>query len=792
MTGLLIDIRQAVRSLLRAPGFLAAATVCLALGIGANLAVISHVDRLLLRPLPFPDSGRLVEVDPADLQTGETGPMTMPDFLALQANGRSFKALAACTARTRTLTGLAEPLQVDVGIVTAGFFDVLGVRPALGRIVFRPDEEVLPATVGVLRHEFWMARFGGDPGVLGRTLELDGKAVQVVGVLPKAFKFHRRVSDSQVFVPEAAPFGTRSPGMGTFLAIGRLNPGVPLAQAQAQVRTAAAGMEARRQNPRFDLRAFSLLEETASSYRRVLLLLQGAVALVLLITCFDVAGLQLVRDLGRGRDLAIRQALGAGRGRMGRLFLIESLMLAAAGGAAGIVLSYFIQGGLRILLEDILPMPAAEVYPALLAAALGLVLATGLALAFLSWFMARGPRLVEVLRAGYGASHSRGHWRVLKGLVVAEVALSVVLLTGAGLLIHSLVNLQRVHPGFEAGSVLTVNVPLPPSRYDLKAQRAFLARLEPAFAALPGVAGAGVNDTLPFVKANNMGNVTADPGRSQASEVYVRVHVVTSGYFKAMGIPLLAGGTFPPADPGTCMISRRLAEKLWPGQDAVGRPLYSDGLAPMRVAGVVGDTAENRLDRPEDPQIYLPAEFHELFGGPVVAVKVQGDPARYGAQVKAVIRSLDPGLALPEPRPLREALKESMAERTMAGILFTAFGLLALLLSGVGLYGVLAQITLQRRREIGIRLSLGATRAQVVGGILAGAAAMVGLGLGLGILFGWQAGRILGPLLFGLGGAGPAIHLGVLAILVPTALLACVMPALRAARVNPSEALRQE
>ncbi|BDU74711.1 ABC transporter permease [Mesoterricola silvestris] len=792
MTGLLIDVRQAARSLFRAPGFLVTASACLALGIGANLAVLSHVDRLILRPLPFPDSGRLVEVDPADRQTGEIGPMTMPDFEELRARAGGFKALAACTARTRTLTGLAEPVRVDVGMVTAGFFEVLGVRPALGRVAFRADEEGLPASVGVLRHDFWMEKLGGDPGVLGRTLDLDGQAVQVVGVLPADFRFHQRISGSQVFVPEASPFGRRSPGMGTFLAVGRLNPGIPLAQVQAQARVAADGMEARRQNPRFDLRVTSLLEKTVANYRRVLLLLQGAVALVLLITCFDVAGLQLVRDLARGRDLAIRQALGAGRGRMGRLFLIESLMLAAAGGAAGIVLSFFIQGGLRWLLADLLPVPAAAVYPALMAAALGLVLATGLALAFLSWFLARGPRLVEVLRAGYGASHSRGHWRVLKGLVVAEVALSVVLLTGAGLLIQSLVNLQRVHPGFEPGPVLAVSVPLPPARYDLPAQRAFLERLEPALAALPGVAETGVNDTLPFVKATNGGDVSAVPGRPPGTETYVRTHVVTAGYFKAMGIPLLAGGVFPPADPGCCMISRRLAEKLWPGQDAVGRTVHSGFAKSLRVAGVVGDTAENRLDKTEDPQVYLPAEFNELFGGPVVVVKVQGDPARYGPQVKAAIRSLDPGLAMPEPRPLGEALKESMSVQAMAGILFTLFGLLALVLSGVGLYGVLAQITLQRRREIGIRLSLGATRSRVVGGILAGAAGMVGFGLAAGSLCGWQAGRVLGPLLFDLGAASPAIHLGVLAILVPTALLACVLPALRAARVDPAQALRQD
>lgn len=798
MSTLFLDLRQALRSLMRSPGFLLTATACLALGIGANLAVISHVDRLVVRPLPFLDCARLAVIEPMDNKTGETGPMTMADFLDVQAQGGGFQSTAACTSRIRTLTGLGEPTRVDVGMVTADFFGVLGLKPALGRVVFQPEEEVLPATAGILRHDFWMTHFNGDPGVLGRTLVLDGKAVQVVGVLPANFRFYDRISNSQVFTPEGTPFaGRNNRGMGTFLAIGRLRPKTSFEQAQTEAHVAGGRIGTSVGNPRFDVRVSSLLDQTVAGYKQVLLAFQGAVAIVLLITCFNVAGLQLVRDMARRQELAIRQALGAGQGRMGRLFLAESFILAGLGGGLGIGLSYYLQEGLGWLMKDLSPIPVeASLYPALVAAALVLSLATGLGLALLSWFMARHSQLMEALRAGTRGSHARAHWRMLKGLVVAEVALSVVLLLGAGLLIHTLMNLRSVHPGFEARDVLTVNVPLPPQKYTQAVQNAFLQQLEPTLKALPGVKEVGVNDTLPFVKATNVGSVSANPKESQSvkadREIYIRWHVVSPSYFKTMGIPLQAGQTFPPADPHACMVSRRLAASLWPGADPLGRPVYAGFPDPFTVAGVVGDTAENDVSRKEAPQFYVSAEAHILFGGPVVVVKVQGDPARYAAQVKAAIRALDLDLALPEPQPLMTALRESMALQSVASILFFAFGILALILSAVGLYGVLGQITLQRRREIGIRMSLGATRTQVVAGILSGAGGMVGLGLAVGSLLGWGMSRALGQWLFGLSKAGPLIYLGVIALLVPAALLACLIPALHAARVNPAEALRSE
>lgn len=800
MTTLFLDFRQAFRSLLRAPGFLLTAVACLALGLGANLAVISHLDRMVLRPLPFPDSSRLAVIQSTDARAGGAGPLTMADFLDLQTQCKSFQGMAACTARVRTLTGAGEPVRLNVGMVTADFFGLLGVNPALGRLVFRAEEEVLPATVAVLRHDLWMKRFGGDPAVLGRTVVLDGHALQVVGVLPADFRFYTRVAQAQVFTPEATPFAGRgNRGMGTFLGLGRLRPGVSVAAAHTEARVIARRLGPATGNPDFDVVVSSLLQETVSNFKQILLLFQGALGLVLLITCFNVAGLQLVRNMARGQELAIRQALGAGQGGLVRLFLAESLILALLGGAVGIGLSFYLQQGLGWLTKDLVPVPLeASLYPALVGAALGLSLLTGLGLALLSWFMARHPRLAETLKGGARGGRTRNHWRVLKGLVVAEVALSVMLLLGAGLLIRTLVNLRRVDPGFQTAGLLTVNIPLPPQKYTLPVQQTFLQQLELSLMALPGVEAVGVNDTLPFVKAHNGSYACPEAGgggRNESLTRYTRWHVVSPGYFKTMGIPLMAGEVFPAADARACMVSRRLAESLWPNQDPVGRLVHSPGWSkPFTVSGVVGDTAENDLSRKEDPQFYVSAGAHELNEGPVVVLKVQGDPSRFAAPVKAAIRTLDPELALPTPQPMEAALRQStsLMMALVASALFSAFGAIALTLSAVGLYSVISQITQQRRREIGIRISLGASPARVVRDVLSGAGGLVGLGLLLGSGMGWALSRTLEQLLFGLKTPGPAIYLGVFALLIPAALLACLIPALRAAWIPPAEALRSE
>lgn len=794
MSSFLYDVKQALRSLLRARGFLVCAVACLALGLGANIAVMSQVDHLALRPLPFPDSQALVNLEAKELPSGTTQPMTMADFLDFQAQCRSFQGLAACTARVRTLQGLEDPLRLDVGMVTANFFQVLGVRPALGRIVFTAEEEAAPhATVVVLRHDFWAEKLGRDPGVIGRTLVLDGHAMQVVGVLPPAFKFFDRIAQSQIFTPEAISFaGRANRGMGTFLAIGRLNRGVTLGQAATEVRATAQQIARAVGNPHFGGEASSMTGGITRFFLPMVLALQVAVGLVLLLTAFNVASLQLVRNTARVRELAIRHAVGARPAQLWRLFLAESLLLALLGGAGGLGLSVLLQLVLANLLKDILPIPLqVGLYPALLGAALVLSLLTGLGLALLSALMARHIPIREALQEGSRGTFSKAHRRVLKALVVGELALSVTLLLGAGMLTRSLLNLSRVRAGFEPEQVLIARIPLPPQTYgSQETQNAFLDRLDPALRGISGVLEVGVNDTTPFVHADNAAFVGTSPDRTGAP--HARIHVVTPGYFKAMGIPLLEGETFSRTARHTCILSRKLAKSLWPTGSALGRQVFFGRETSATVAAIVGDTGEKNIRDMEEPQIYRSAYETGLFEGAIASIKVQGPPSAYATTVKRAILALDPKLAVPQPTPFREAIRESYTVEASLGILFLGFGLMALFLAAVGLMGVISQTAQQRTREVGIRMSLGALPSRIALDVIREALVLVGLGLLPGALLGWALQKLMANLLYGLSSIEVSIFAGVLTLMALIAIVASLIPALRAARVNPAEALRSE
>lgn len=789
-----LDLKLAFRSLLRAKGFLVSAVACLALGLGANIAVLSQVDHLVLRPLPFPDSRSLVEVDAKDTATGAVQPMTMADFLDLQTQCRSFQGLAACTSRVKTLQGLDEPVRLDVGMVTANFFQLLGVRPRLGRLVFTMEEEASkPATTAILRHDFWMERMGGDPSVIGRTLVLDGRAVQIVGVLPADFRFFDRIGQSEIFTPEAITFaGRTNRQMGTFYAFGRLKPGVRLPRAAAEVETVAQRISKAEGNPRFGAGAISLVGQITQYFLPMAMALQFAVGLVLLITCFSVASLQLVRNAARIREIAVRRALGALPSHLWRMFLAESLLLAVFGGIAGTGLCLLLQIILGQLVNGLLPVPLnVGIYPALLVAALGLSLLTGLGLTLLSGFMAHRIQLSETMKEGARGTFSKTHRRVLKGLVVGELAFSVTLLLGAGLLIQSIYNLSRVQAGFDAAHVLIARIPLPPQKYGTQeAQNAFLDRLGPALRSLPGVIEVGVNDTTPFIHADNMAFVGTRPDGLSPS--HARIHVITPGYFKAMGIPVLEGEIFSRTNRTTCILSRRLAQALWPGASAVGRQVFAGGPNPLTVAAVVGDTGENSLRDQTEPQMYVSAYEVGLFEGAIASVKVQGNPAAFAKTVRRAIHQLDSALAVPQPTPLQDALRDHYTFEKALGILFLGFGLMALFLAAVGLTGVISQTALQRTREIGIRMALGAQPSHIAQEVLQESLQLAGVGLLAGAGMGWELQKFISGQLFGLSSVQVFLYVVVLGVMALIALASALGPALRAARLDPARALRSE
>lgn len=787
-----LDFKQALRGLLRAKGFFAAGVACLAIGLGANMAVLSQVDHLLLRPLPFPDSKALVELDAKDTRNGTDQPWTMADFLDMRDQCRSFQEMAACTSRNRTLQGLDEPVRLNVGMVTANFFKVLGVRPRLGRLEFtRAEEETKPATSAVVRYDFWKHQLGGDPNAIGRTLVLDGHAVQVVGVLPSDFKFFERISDSAIFTPEAVTFAGRSNrAMGTYYVLGRLNPMVGLRQAATEVAAIGERMSRAVHNPSFGATATSLVSQITRSFLPVVMALQAAVGLVLLITCLSVASLQLVRNATRIRELAIRLSLGARPAVLWQMFLAEGLLLSLVGGIAGIGVCLLFQAILGHLVNDLLPLPLeVGVYPALLAAALVLSLLAGLGLALLSGMMARRIQLNETLKEGARGTFSKGHRWALKALVVGELAFSATLLLGAGLLIRSVYNLSKVKAGFESEHVLVAQIPLPPQRYgDLDAQVAFLDRLDQSLRSLPGVQEVGVNDTTPFIHANNMGFVGATPGTRNS--IHVRTHNITPDYFKAMGIPVLEGEPFTQSARGTCIVSRRLAHLLWPGESALGRQVYAWGAKPLAVVAVVGNTGENSLRDQTEPQIYVSAYEYRLFEGAIASIKVQGEPTAYALAVRKAIRRLDPGLAVAMPQPFQEALKDHYTSERALGILFLGFGLMALFLAAVGLSGVISQTALQRTREIGIRMALGAQPLRIAQDVVQESLMLTSLGLAAGALMGWQLQRALAGQLFGLSSAEAPLYVAVVLVLGLVAVLSALGPALRAASIQPADALR--
>jgi predicted permease len=809
--GVLDDLRQGLRALRRAPGFCAIAMLTLALGIGGTAAMFSVVYGVLFRPLPFAAPEQLVRVwttTPGGAASSDGRSAFSPArYLDVARESRAFAAVAGYINRFGGISLDGDPVRLAGAEVTAGFFDVLGASAALGRTF--TSAEAPGAGVLVLSDGAWRQHFGADPATVGRTLRVDGEPYTVIGVMPRDFalpesaRFWRlatRVVPTPPMEVEGDPLTQR--GLAYMDVIGRLAPGVTPAEAAGELRVLAATLGQRYPNDDagrgFDVEP--VYDTIVGAVRPSLWLLFAAVGTVLLIACTNVAGLMLARALGRRRELAVRTALGAGRGRLARQLLVESLVLALAGGVVGVFVALWALEGLRALLPPSVPrlsairLDATAVgFSVITAAIVGLLFGTAPA------WMSAALASFDALRDGGRASTGGRHW-LRRGLVIGQVALASVLLATAGVMATSLLKLQRVDVGFRAEGVVTQQLVLPQARYDRAAQARFYQSVTDRLTADPRVAAAGVVFPSPFVSSQTSATIRLDrplPGDSPDREHTVRLGSITAGFFEAMGIPLLAGRTFVPTDlPDTTrsiIVSRSFADRLLGGGNVLGRQLLFGTEATDRyvVVGVVADARAARLDTAPEPIAYLPYTHLTL---PFMRLLVRGSGAEAATReaMAAALRAEDPELALDPPQTLQALITGSMAGPRFRSRLVTAFAATALLLAVVGLYSLVSFTVSGRTREIATRLALGATPAGMRAGVMREGLALTGAGLAVGLSAAAALGRLIEGLLFETAPVDPMVT-GLLVLLMAAAsAVACYLPARRAMRVAPSEALRAE
>ena len=814
MENLVRDLRYAARTLAKSPGFTAAAVLCLALGIGATSAVFSVVDAVLLRALPYQDPERIVmlwnRVEPDERQ-----PSSGAELLDYQELTGVFEDVSGAVLSFLNLTGVDEPERVPVGRVSPGLLRSLGVATTAGR-VFEPGEDREGRQdVAVLTHGYWRRRFGGDPAALGRQIQLSGQPYTVVGILAPSFDLRFGPQPPELLVPLVLDPARRH--MREYRAlhvIGRLRPGVTLERAEAELAALVGRFQAEYPNAYedvFELFLTPLRDDLVRDVRGALLVLLAAVTLVLVIACVNVANLTLARATARDKEVALRTALGAGRGGLVRQFLVESLVLALLGGAGGLVLAWWALRVLVALGQDRLPrVDEIGLDWQSLAFTAAVTLATGIAFGLVPALKASRTRLHGLLKEGGKTSAvGTGRHRLRSALVVVEVALALLVLVLAGLILRSFNRLQQVDPGFREENLLTLQLRLTPATYPEDAQRAgYAERLLERVRSLPGVRQAAVATSLPlgeirFEIETRIAGQEPVPG---APIFHADWRPVSPGYFATLGVPLLRGREFATTDRagGTevAVVDQSFAERFWPGQDPLGqriklaRPSNKGGW--LTIVGVVGNVRNFGLDADSTEQVYTPFAQTPFEFVSLVA-RTESDPLALAPRLRDEVRALDRDLPVDAIKPMSEVLDDSIAGRRSYALLFGAFATVALTLVAVGVYGVMAYSVAQRVQEIGIRMALGAPRTAVVkmvvrqGLMLAGVGIVLGLALtGLVSRLFSSFGAFLSSLLFGVGVADAltftAVTLGLLAL----ALLATWLPARRATRIDPMVALRWE
>ena len=809
MQTLLQDLAYGWRMLRKSPGMTAVILIMLTLGIGANTAVFTIFDAILLRPLGFEKPEQLVQIWETRTEGAfQQMEFSTPDYTDVKQLSKSFSSMGGYSRGTVTLSGKDGAEQVPIAVATSGFFETLGVQPILGRTFQASDDRESKDSRVLLSYGAWQRRFAGDPGIVGRSLVIDGEPATVAGVLPQNFQFAPGRSADLWLSARIAEWRLRRNAYWLY-PVGRLKPGVTIQQAQAEVSAISAQLAKQYPDSNTGVGTFviDLRQQIVGQMQPVLIAVMGAIGFVLLITCANVAGLLLARSLPRKKEISIRMALGAGSLRIARQLLTESVLLALIGGAAGVLAAYWAVPALvSVLPQDILlATPALQgltVDVSVLWFALGLSLITGLLFGLAPVLQTFKPSLQrELQEAGRGSVGSSRRLRDV--LVVSEMALAVVLLVGAGLMIKSLHRVLNVDPGFDTRNLLTGSVILPEKKYpDGPKQLAFLHELTQTITNLPGVKQAAAVAIVPLSGAGNTSrfDLEGHPKASGGKEYEASSPTVTQNYFSTMSIPLRAGRFFNSQDtdksPHVVIVNQALADMVFPNQDPIGKRInftYTNEPNYVQIVGVVGNENVNSLDAPVSPIVY---DCYEQNPNPYfsLVVRTQKDPALLTSAVTRSIHQLEPEAAIYKISSMAQIISTSptMMIRGYPAYIMGAFAALALLLASLGLYGVLAYSVAQRTQELGLRMALGAQRGDLLRMVVNSGLRLALVGIAFGIAAGLAVARLLASLLFGVAPTDPATFIAVCTLLFMAALAASYIPALRATRVDPMVALRYE
>lgn len=801
---LLKDIRYGIRSLARHPGFTIIALLTLALGIGANTAIFSVVNAVLIRPLPFDDPERIVWLWDT-LPQLPTAPTSLPEFLDWKEQSRSFEHLAAFQNGNMFLDTGDGTEDVPVGLVTPEMFSLFKVNPILGRTF--TDEETMPGRfrVAVLGHSLWQTRFGSDPSVVGRTIQLNGRPYTIIGVMSAGFSFPNRVT---LWRPLPIDRAALDRGPHYLNVVGRLKSDATLAQAQAEMGALSARLS--KQYPEktsgHGVKIVGLTDVVVGDIGLALYLFLGAVGFVLLIACANLANLMLARIGGRGREIAVRAALGASRWRIVRQLLTESLMLAVAGGVVGLLLAVWAVSWLVSLSPDTIPR-VQEISVDYRVAGFTLLVSviTGVLFGIVPALQVSKTDLTDALKETGRTSAGLRKQRLRNALVVSEVALSLVLLVGAGLLIRSFAKLNQVDPGFKPEQVLTMGVSLLPNKYPEEEQVAtFYSQVFERLAAVPGVTSIAATTDLPFSGSNTTDNfiIEGRPAIAKEAEPLTEYHVVTPRYFQSMNIPLLAGRDFSESDtkqsPNVVVINEEFARRHFGSESPLGHRLKLQGQErdPLLIVGVVGNVRHLGLDEQPIAGAFVPYLQDPLSTNYArsmrIVARTKSDPGVIAGSLRAELTAMDKSVPVYSLKPMTEYLRDSLSRRRFSMVLLTAFSSVALMLAALGIYGVISYGVIQRTHEMGIRMALGARRSDVLRLVVRQAMIVALVGVVIGLLASWALTRLMKSLLFNVSVTDPLTFAAIAALMILIALLACLIPARRATKVDPLVALRYE